>query len=338
MSEKPTSTRRQFVTGSLQAALGAGALAALMPHHAVAARKANLRFGFTTYEWGKDWDLPAIFKNLATAKVNSVELKTVITQRDGSPLRYPHGVELDLGARQRAEVKKRFADSPVELVSLATSEHFPYSDGAKSWGAMATVDGIRLYQAKYGTAPENGVSRTKATVLAVIEYLKLSKDVGSKYVRVLPNDWLPEFPHEKTLDMIADGLNEVAAVAQDLGQQIALEAHSAPGTLANMKYVMDRVKYPKSVGIRLNSEARNAVDPGFEEQYGWIKDVVSRTMHIHNLKAPGYPYQTVINVMTKAGWDGWAFLEVSDNVPDRVAGLAEQREIWEKMAAAATTA
>jgi hypothetical protein len=336
MFNKPMSSRRQFMAGSLKTTIGAGALAALMPARAVAARKANLRFGFTTYEWGKDWDLPTIVKNLITAKVNSVELKTVITQRDGSALRYPHGVELDLGPRQRAEVKKRFADSPVELISLATSEHFPYSDQAKAWGAMATVDGIRIYKEKYGAAPDNGATRTKATVEAVKEYLKLSKDVGSKYIRVLPNDWLPEFPHEKTLDMIADDLNEVAAVAQDLGQQIALEAHSAPGTLANMKYVMDRVKYRKTVGIRLNSEDRNAVDPPFEEQYASIKDVVSRTMHIHNLKGKSYPYQTVINVMTKAGWDGWAFLEVSDNVPDRVAGLAEQREIWEKMVAAAT--
>jgi hypothetical protein len=61
-------------------------------------------------------------------------------------------------------------------------------------------------------------------------------------------------------------------------------------------------------------------------------------MHLHNLKLPGYPYQTVVNVMSKAGWDGWAFLEVSDKVPDRVAALAEQREIWEKMVAAAPAA
>jgi len=335
MLEEHRPSRRQFVAGSLKTAIGAGVLAALIPEPAVAARKANLRFGLTTYEWGKDWDIPTILKNLTTAKVGSVELKTVITQRDGSPLRYPHGVELDLSARQRAEAKKRFADSPVELVSLATSEHFPYSDGAKDWGALATVDGIRIYKSKYGVAPGNGITRTKATREAVKEYLKLSKDVGSKYIRVLPNNWLPDFPHEKTLDMIADDLNEVAGMAQDLGQRIALEAHGSPGTLENMKYVMDRVKYRNTVGIRLNSEGRNATNPGFEEQYALIKDVVSPTMHIHNLKAPGYPYQTVINVMTKAGWDGWAFLEVSDNVPDRVAALAEQREIWEKMVAAA---
>jgi sugar phosphate isomerase/epimerase len=324
MSEKQTSSRRAFIARSLKAAVGAGAIAALAPNVALAATKANLRFGLATYEWGKDWDIPTILKNLTAAKVYSVELKTVITAGNGS-IRYPHGVELDLTKSQRADIKKRFADSPVEVVSLATSEHFPYSQVSKN---KATVDGIRIYKAKHNAEPISGPEITEATIDAIKEYLQLSNDVGSKFVRVLPHDWLPDVPHEKTLDLLADGLNAVCGVAQDLGQQIALEAHSTPGTLANMKYVMDRMKYPKAIGIRINSEGRNVVNPSFEEQYAMIKDVVSPTMHVHNLKSSGYPYQTVINVMTKAGWDGWAFLEVSDNVPDRVAALAEQRALW----------
>lgn len=333
MFESRSLSRREILAGALSSLAAGRAVAAAPPAKKV--KPAKMRFGLATYEWGKDWDIPTILKNLTAAKVHCVELKTVITQRDGSPLRYPHGVELDLSRHARAEVRKRFADSPVELVSLATSEHFPYSDGAKDWGAMATVDGIRLFTEKFGKAPSDGATRTQATIEAVKAYLQLSHDVGSRFVRVLPNNWLPDFPHETTLDRIADGLNAVAPVARDLGQRIALEAHSAPGTLENMKYVMDRVKDRKAVGIRLNSEARNAVNPGFEEQFALVKDVVSETMHVHNLKTPGYPYQLVVNVMAKAGWDGWVFLETSDKVPDRVAALAEQREIWEQMVAAA---
>jgi hypothetical protein len=328
MIEKQSVSRREILVGALSSLAAIRSAGGAQP----TARKANFRFGLATYEWGKDWDIPTILKNLTAAKVYSVELKTVITRRDGTPLRYPHGVELDLPPYARVEVKKRFADSPVDLVSLATSEHFPYSDGSTD---MATVDGFRLFQEKYGKVPDNGITNTRASIEAVKAYLQLSHDVGSRFVRVLPNNWLPDFPHERTLDMIADNLNEVAPVARDLGQQIALEAHGAPGTLQNMKYVMDRVKDKKAVGIRLNSEVRNTVDPGFEEQYAPIADVVSPTMHIHNLKSPAYPYQLVLNVMAKAGFDGWALLEVSDRVPDRVAALAEQREIWEQMVAAA---
>jgi hypothetical protein len=33
------------------------------------------------------------------------------------------------------------------------------------------------------------------------------------------------------------------------------------------------------------------------------------------------------------GWTGWQLLEVSDKVPDRVAALIEQRQIWDRMLA-----
>ncbi|HWB82718.1 MAG TPA: TIM barrel protein [Bryobacteraceae bacterium] len=308
MFEAKLSSRRQFVAESLKAVAGAGALAAsasVIP----AAAKANLRFGLATYELGKDWNISDIIKNLTIAKVHAVELKTLIKYANGTTALYPHGVELELDAKGRAEAKKRFADSPVELVSLATSEHIPWADPQQQSAAIEAAKG----------------------------YLKLSHDVGSKFIRLLPNEWLPNVSHERTLDQIAECLNQCGGVADDLGQQIALEAHSAPGTLQNMRYVMDRVKY-RCIGIRLNSEDRNAVNPGFEEQFQYVKNVLSPTMHIHNLKEGKYPYQLVINTLTQAGWDGWAFLEVGANFPDRVAMLAECREIWETMVAKAAAA
>ena len=48
-------------------------------------------------------------------------------------------------------------------------------------------------------------------------------------------------------------------------------------------------------------------------------------------KLPSYPYQEVIDWLVKIGWDGWAFLEVSERGPDRVSALAEQHAIWEAM-------
>jgi sugar phosphate isomerase/epimerase len=310
MSEKANLfSRRQFVAGGLKAAIGAGALSALMPPAVPAAQQAHIRFGLTTYELAHDWDLPTIIKNLTTTNIHSVELKTLIIYANGTTARYPHGVELELSPQGRAEVKKRFADSPVELISLATSEHFPWPDPQKQNAAIEAVKG----------------------------YLKLSHDVGSKYVRVLPNEWLPNVPHEQTLDQIAECLNQCGSTADDLGQKIALEAHSGPGTLENMGYVMKRVKY-RCIGIRLNSEQRNVENPGFEEQFKFVKDVLSPTMHIHDLKNTKYPYQLVINVLAQAGWNGWAFLEVGYNYPDRVALLAESREIWEKMVANAGAA
>ena len=37
------------------------------------------------------------------------------------------------------------------------------------------------------------------------------------------------------------------------------------------------------------------------------------------------------NLPVKMNWDGWALLEASDKVPDRVQALTEQRQLWDKM-------
>jgi sugar phosphate isomerase/epimerase len=235
--------------------------------------------------------------------VGAVELKTLIKYGNGREEKYPHGVELELSAAGREEVKKRFAGSPVTLVSLATSEHTPWPDAAVEKKAIEDTKG----------------------------YVKLSHDVGSRAVRVLPNNWLKDQPKEKTFDALAAFLNDVGKYADGMGQEISLEAHGGIGELPYVKQIMDRVK-AKSVRVRLNSEKRNTVgEGGIDGQFSLIRPWLSRTMHIHNLKLPNYPYQEVIDWLVKAGWDGWAFLEVSDKVPDRVAGLAEQRELWDKM-------
>src|SRR5207253_2339181 len=53
-------TRRRF--------LGCAALAAAAGTASAAGRVSKLRFGFTTYQWGSDWDIPALITNCAKAK------------------------------------------------------------------------------------------------------------------------------------------------------------------------------------------------------------------------------------------------------------------------------
>ena len=82
-----------------------------------------MRFGFTTYQWGKPWDIPTLIRNCVRAEAFGVELRT--------SQNYAHGVELDLMAKQRREVRLRFVDSPVMLVGLAwvPSWMITYADG-----------------------------------------------------------------------------------------------------------------------------------------------------------------------------------------------------------------
>jgi hypothetical protein len=255
-------------------------------------RNAQTRFGFTTYQWGKDWDIPTLITNCCTARTFGVELRTSQS--------YAHGVELELDAQQRREVRKKFEDSPVKLVGIATSERYDSPDAAKL---------------------EAAIENTKA-------FIKLSRDIGSSGVRVFPNSFHDGVPKDKTIEQISNSMNIVGAFAGDYGQQVRLEAHGNVGELPTLRAIMDRV-YQPSVRIKLNSSTRDAAGNGFEHNFGLVKDFLGDTLHLHNLKDTGFPYQLQMDLLVKMGWKGWQLLEVSDKVPDRVQALIEQRRIWD---------
>ena len=62
-----------------------------------------LSFGMVTYLWGRDFSLPELLVACEASGLEGLELRTT----------HRHGVERDLGAEERREIRKRFADSPV---------------------------------------------------------------------------------------------------------------------------------------------------------------------------------------------------------------------------------
>ena len=254
----------------------------------------KMRFGFTTYQWGKDWDLPTLLGNCIKAQAFGTELRTSQS--------YAHGVELELAAGQRSEVKKRFEDSPVTLVGIATSERFDSPDPEKL---------------------KESIENTRA-------YIKLSHDIGSSGVRVFPNSFHQEVPREKTIEQIGNSLNIVGAIAGDYAQQVRLEAHGNAGELPTIKAIMDLVVQP-SVRVKLNCDKRDVLGKGFEYNFNLVKDLLGQTVHAHDFKDAGFPYQQLMDLLVKMNWGGWILLENSSKVPDRVEALIEQRQMWERM-------
>ncbi len=301
LSDRKEVSRRQFLSHGLYVTTGAVATTVLTSCGSLgtgsAAKSASrTRFGFTTYQWGKDWDIPTLIANCTKTKAFGVELRTSQS--------YAHGVELALNAQQRSEVKKRFEDSPITLVGVATSERFDWPDSAK----LAAV-----------------IENTKA-------FIKLSHDIGGSGVRVFPNSFHKEVPREQTIEQIGGALNIVGAVAAYYGQQVRLEAHGNAGALPTLKAIMDHVDQP-SVRVKLNSNKRDAQGEGFEHNFNLVKDLLGDTLHLHNLKDAGFPYQLQMDLLVRMGWTGWQLLEVSDKVPDRVQALIEQRRIWDQLLA-----
>jgi sugar phosphate isomerase/epimerase len=292
-----TISRRGFLAGTVGAAVGISSLDGLRPSPSGAAEppaKSRMRFGLATYTWGKDWDIPTLITNCAKAGVYGVELRTSSN--------YTHGVEVTLSASQRAEVKKRFADSPVDVVSIACSERMDWPDPG----------------------------RLRRAIEAAKAHLQLSHDVGCDVLRVFPNQFHPDVPREKTIAQIARAVDELGVFAANLGQEVSLEAHGAAGELPTMRAIMDRVTQ-RSVRVRLNCDARDARGQGFVANFNLVKDFLSRIIHVHDLDDPEYPYQLMVDLLVKANWAGWALAERGDPVPDRVLALTEQRQAWEAM-------
>lgn len=292
-------SRREFLSRGIHVTTGAVATVALTSCNFSGTRDAvkrdlRTRFGFTTYQWGKDWDIPTLITSCCKARAFGVELRTSLS--------YAHGVELELDAQQRREVRKRFEDSPVTLVGIATSERFDSPEASKLNAAIET---------------------TKA-------HIRLSRDIGGSGVRVFPNSFHDGVPREKTIEQIGSALNIVGAFAADYGQQVRLEAHGSAGELPTIRAIMNHVVQP-SVRVKLNSDKRDTRGNGFEHNFNLVKDFLGDTLHLHNLKDTEFPYQLQMDLLVKMGWGGWQLLEVSDKVPDRIQAMIEQRQIWDRM-------
>ena len=297
LSNQKNISRRSFLSHGIGVAAGVCAGATLTScskvfNTSASNSNAQTRFGFTTYQWGKDWDIPTLIANCSKARAFGVELRTSQS--------YAHGVELEIDAQQRREVRKKFEDSPVTLVGIASGERYDSPDAATLEAAIENTKG----------------------------YIKLSRDVGSSGVRVFPNSFHEGVPKEQTIEQISNSMNILGAFAADYGQQVRLEAHGNVGELPTLRAIMERVDQP-SVRLKLNSSTRDTAGNGFEHNFGLVKDLLGDTLHLHNLKDAEFPYQLQMDLLVKMGWKGWQLLEVSDKVPDRVQALIEQRRIWD---------
>jgi len=291
-------TRRDFLQKSVYFSAAAVAVGPLSKVFAVkpAGSVTKMKFGLVTYLWAKDWKLPELIANCEKTGVLGVELRTG----------HAHGVESDLDAQQRLDVKKRFDDSTVTLVGLGTNFAFHHTDPTR---LRSDIDGAK-------------------------EYIKLSHDVGGSGVKVKPNN-LPEgVPREKTIEQIGKSLNELGRFAADLGQHVRLEVHGACSPLPIIKAIMDIADNP-NVGVCWNCNSEDLQGQGLEHNFNLVKGRFGDTVHIRELNVGDYPYQELMNLLVAMDYTGWILLEARTNPDDRVKALVEQRQLWRQMIAKA---
>jgi hydroxypyruvate isomerase len=284
-------TRRSFLQKSIAAGMGLTAFNHISAMPLLA--KSKMKFGLVTYMWGFDWDLPNLIANCEKAGLLGVELRT----------EHAHKVEINLSSAQRAEVKKRFADSPVECVGYGANFEYHSPDPAKL---------------------RNNIEQTK-------EYIKLCKDIGATGIKVKPNDLPSGVQKEKTIAQIAASLNEVGKFARDYDQLVRVEVHgNLTQELPNMKAIFDQVTEP-NVKMCWNCNDQDLLAPGLEGNFNMVKQWFGDTVHVRELNVGNYPYQKLFNLFADIKYKGWILLEARTEPADRIAAMKEQLEIFKQM-------
>ncbi|WP_414662339.1 sugar phosphate isomerase/epimerase family protein [Horticoccus sp. 23ND18S-11] len=253
------------------------------------AKKSKMRLGTVTYNIAMDWDIPTIIKNCTEAKFEGVELRTT----------HKHGVEVTLSKAERAEVKKRFADSPVALASLGSAFDYHTPDQAK----------------------------LKKDIEATKEYIVLAQDVGAQVgVKVRPNGLPKEVPVEKTLEQIGRSLGELGVFAASHGQKVYVEVHGAGTSLVpHVKTMMDVANHP-NVGVCWNSNQTDLAGDGFDHNFNLVKKKI-QSVHMRDLYLDEYPFRKLLTALNDSGYTGFCFAEIPAST-DPVRVMKYYRSLW----------
>lgn len=284
-------SRRNFLQKTMVAGVGLSLIDPFSVHAMM--KKSKMKLGLVTYQWGKDWDLPTLIANCEKSGLLGLELRT----------QHAHGVEINLSKAQRAEVKKRFDDSPVTCVGYGSNFEYHSVDQA---------------------AVRKNIEETKA-------YLDLYKEIGATGIKVKPNGLPKEVSREKTIAQIAASLNEVGRYASDIGQVVRVEVHgNLSQEIPNMKAIFEQVT-EKSVKMCWNCNDQDLLSPGLEPNFNSVKKWFGDTVHVRELNVGDYPYQQLMSLFVKMNYDGWILLEARTEPSDRIAAMKEQLEIFNTM-------
>lgn len=250
--------------------------------------KSKMHLGTVTYNLAKDWDIETLIKNCEAAGFEGAELRTT----------HAHKVEVNLSKAERETVRKRFADSKVELMGLGSAFDYHTPD------------------------PE----KLKKDIQATKEYIQLAHDVGASGVKVRPNGFPKEVAKEKTLDQIGHSLRELGEFGAGHGVAIRLEVHGeGTSLLPHIRRILDAADH-KNVGITWNSNQTDLAGEGFDHNFKLVKDKIF-CVHMRDLFLEEYPFRKLMTRLNEAGFSGYCLAEIPDS-KDPIRVMRYYRALW----------
>jgi sugar phosphate isomerase/epimerase len=282
-------------TAALSTTHGLGPLTALAAQ--ATAAKSKMRFGLVTYLWGQHMDLPTVIEACAKSGLLGVELRT----------EHKHGVEPALTPTQRAEVRRRFEDSPVTLIGYGSNAEFHANDREK----------------------------VAANIELTKKYIQLMHDCGGSGVKVKPNGFPKDVSREQTIEQIGRALNIVGAYGQQYGQQIRVEVHGA-GT-SELPVIRDIFKVADHPNVKVcwNSNGEDLQGDGLEANFRMVQERFGDTVHVRELDSTDYPYDQLMKLFRGIDYSGWILLEARTDPADKVAAMQQQNAIFQRLVSAA---
>ena len=240
-----------------------------------ATKKPLLKLGLMSYNLARNWDIETIIKNCSEAKFQHVELRTT----------HAHKVEVNLSKTERKQVRKRFEDSPLEAISLASGFSYHHADAA------------RLRQNIEGTK----------------EYTKLAHDIGALGIRVFPNAVSDKgVSVEKTLEQIGKALRECAEFARDYGVEIRMCNHGrGTNRVQVVRKIFDYADSPY-VYVNWNCDRTDIEAPGFESNFNLVKDRIGN-LHMHDLFNEKYPYRKLFQLLRENKYVRYCDAEIGES-------------------------
>jgi sugar phosphate isomerase/epimerase len=249
-----------------------------------------MKLGLVTYQMGQNMDVPGLIALCEEARLEGVELR----------IQHAHGVELSLSASERAEVKKQFDDSPVELVGLGSVVEFHSPDEAE----------------------------LKRNIEEGKQMAQLAADVGAGGVKVRPNALPEEKPAEKTLEQIGKGWSEVAASAADVGVEIRMEVHgSKTQEPENYLKLLAHAEHPNAKVCWNSNPADMDENKQIHTFFDAVKDRIG-LVHITEIGRPQYPWADLFGRLNAIEYTGFCLAEIPHN-PDEARFMTYYRMLFD---------
>lgn len=235
-----------------------------------------MKLSLLTYNLARTWDLEKILSACKTYGFAGVELR--------AEAGHAHGVELELNAAQRREVRNRFEDAYIDVACVGTSSRYDSPDVEKR---------------------QQQIARTK-------QYIELAADLGCERIRVFGNDIPAGVDRGDCVQYVGESLAELGEYADPFGVDVLLEMHGQFNYWGFARTAVEIADEP-NVAIVYNCDPRDLVAGSVSAVYGQVRGWI-RHVHMHTFVGP-YPYAELFRLLQEDGYDGYCSSEVDEGEP-----------------------